>query len=106
MNQDETGASVFASPEELQARLAAIVANSDDAIISKNLDGIVESWNEAAERIFGYTAEEMIGSPITAIIPAERLDEEPRILQRLRRGERVDHFETLRRRKDGRLIDV
>ena len=94
------------SQEQLQARFAAIVANSDDAIVSKNLDGVVQSWNGAAERIFGFTAEEMIGQPILAIIPPDRLHEEPEILDRLKRGERVDHFETVRRRKDGRLIDV
>src|SRR5688500_5870992 len=94
------------SQEQTQARLAAIVANSDDAIVSKNLDGIVQSWNAAAERIFGFTAEEMIGQPILAIIPPERHHEEPAILDRLKRGERVDHFETIRQRKDGRLIHV
>jgi PAS domain S-box-containing protein len=94
------------SKERLQARLAAIVAGSDDAIISKDLSGIVQSWNAAAERIFGYAADEMIGRPILAIIPADRQHEEPEILERLKRGERVDHFETVRRRKDGRLIHV
>lgn len=87
-------------------RLAAIVESSDDAIISKNLDGIISSWNKGAERLFGYTAEEAIGQKITLIIPPDRLDEEPAILDRLRRGERVDHFETLRMRKDGRLLDI
>jgi PAS domain S-box-containing protein len=86
--------------------LAAIVASSDDAIVSKNLDGIIESWNAAAERIFGYTAEEMIGKPIALLVPSDRPDEEPGILARLRRGERVDHFQTVRVRKDGKLIDV
>jgi PAS domain S-box-containing protein len=92
--------------EQAARRLASIVESSDDAIISKNLDGVVTSWNAAAERLFGYAADEMIGRPITTIIPDDRQDEEPRILSRLRRGERVDHFETVRRRKDGRLIDV
>src|SRR6476659_3010731 len=92
--------------DELQARLAAIVATSDDAIVSKNLDGIVQSWNRAAERIFGWTAEEIIGRSITLIIPPERLNEETDILSRIRRGERVDHFETVRMCKDGRRIDV
>src|ERR1700744_121329 len=96
----------MATTEELQARLAAIVATSDDAIVSKDLNGVVQSWNASAERIFGYTAEEMIGRPITTIVPPERGDEEPRILERLGRGERVDHFETIRVRKDGRRIDV
>ncbi|MGN6368840.1 MAG: PAS domain S-box protein [Phycisphaerae bacterium] len=96
----------MSTPDEVQARLAAIVATSDDAIVSKDLNGIVQSWNAAAERIFGYTAAEMIGQPILKIIPPERLDEEPRILERLGRGERVDHFETVRLRKDGRRIDI
>jgi PAS domain S-box-containing protein len=91
---------------ELEGRFEAIVASSDDAIVGKDLNGVVESWNTAAEKIFGYTAEEMIGRPITAIIPPDRQDEEPHILDRLKRGERVDHFETVRVRKDGRKIDV
>src|SRR5688572_23831930 len=91
---------------ELRARLAAIVESSDDAIVSKTLDGVVTSWNQGAERLFGWTAAEMVGRPITVIIPPERLDEEPEILRRLRAGERVDHFETVRRRKDGTPIDV
>ena len=86
--------------------LAAIVASSDDAIISKNLDGIITSWNKSAERIFGYTPEEAIGQHITLVIPQERQSEESDILARLRRGERVDHFSTVRRRKDGSLLDV
>jgi PAS domain S-box-containing protein len=92
--------------EEITGLLAAIVASSDDAIVSKNLDGIITSWNKSAERIFGYTAEEAIGQKITLIIPLERHSEESDILDRLRRGERVDHFHTVRRRKDGGLIDV
>ena len=95
-----------ASTEEAQAFLAAIVASSDDAIISKDLHGIVRSWNQSAERIFGYTAEEMVGKPITILFPPDRLDEEPKILERLHRGERVDHFETVRLRKDGRAVAV
>ena len=94
------------TPDVLQARLAAIVATSDDAIVSKNLDGIVESWNAAAERMFGYTAEEMIGKPIALLVPPERPDEEPGILARLRRGEGVDHFETVRVRKLGQCPDL
>lgn len=81
--------------------LAAIVIGSDDAILTKNLDGIITSWNRGAEQIFGYTAEETIGEPITLIIPPERHDEERDILARICRGERVDHYETIRRRKDG-----
>jgi PAS domain S-box-containing protein len=92
--------------EEITGLLAAIVASSDDAIISKNLDGIVTSWNNSAERIFGYAPEEAIGRHITLIIPPERHAEESDILNRLRRGERVDHFHTARRRKDGSLLDV
>jgi PAS domain S-box-containing protein len=92
--------------EEITGLLAAIVASSDDAIISKNLDGIVTSWNKSAERIFGYTPEEAIGQHITLVIPLERHAEELDILDRLRRGERVDHFQTVRKRKDGSLLDV
>jgi PAS domain S-box-containing protein len=87
-------------------RLAAIVESSDDAIISKDLNGIINSWNKAAERVFGFDAKEAIGQPITILIPPDRQAEEALILQRLRRGERVEHFETVRRRKDGRLLDV
>ena len=92
--------------EEKNGHFAAIVESSDDAIISKTLDGIVTSWNRSAERIFGYTAEEMIGAHITRIVPPDRLDEEPKILDRLKRGERIDHFETKRITKDGRLLDI
>lgn len=87
-------------------RLSAIIESSDDAIISKDLNSMVTSWNESAVRIFGYLPEEMIGQSILKIIPQDRLDEEPTILSQLRQGLRVDHFETLRRRKDGTLIDV
>jgi len=92
--------------ETITGLLAAIVASSDDAIISKNLDGFVTSWNKSAERIFGYTAEEAIGQHVTLIIPPERHAEESGILDRLRRGERIEHFHTVRRRKDGSLLDV
>jgi PAS domain S-box-containing protein len=92
--------------EQASARLAAIVRSSDDAIISKDLDGIITSWNEGAERLFGYTADEVIGRPVAILIPPNRLGEEPQILERLRRGERVDHFETVRMRKDGSLLDI
>ena len=92
--------------EEASQRLAAIVESSDDAIVSKDLDGRITSWNEAAERLFGYKPEEVIGQPITKLIPPDRHDEEPRILERIRRGERIDHYETVRRRKDGTLFDV
>ena len=86
--------------------LASIVESSDDAIVSKNLDGIITSWNRGAERVFGYTAEEAIGQPITIVIPQDRLDEERVILTRIRRGERIDHFETVRQRRHGSLIVV
>jgi PAS domain S-box-containing protein len=86
--------------------LASIVQSSDDAIVSKNLDGIITSWNKGAERIFGYTAEEAVGQPITIIIPQDRQDEERTILTRIRRGERTEHFETVRQHKRGSLIWV
>jgi PAS domain S-box-containing protein len=86
--------------------LASIVESSDDAIISKNLDGIITSWNSGAERVFGYTAGEAIGQPITIVIPQDRQDEERVILTRIRRGERIDHFEAVRQRKNGSLIVV
>lgn len=92
--------------QDASRRLAAIVECSDDAIIGKNLDGIINSWNRSAERIFGYTAEEAIGQHITLIIPPDRRDEETMILDQLRRGVRIDHFETVRMRKDGVLIDI
>ena len=91
---------------QASGRLAAIVESSEDAIISKDLNGIIASWNQAAERIFGYTAEEAVGKPITILIPPDRHDEEPGILARIRRGERVEHYETVRQRKDGSLLDI
>lgn len=96
-------------PENIDERnryFAAIIQSSDDAIISKTLDGIITSWNNSSERIFGYTSQEMIGTHITRIVPNDRLDEEPKILDRLKRGERIDHFETKRITKDGRLLDI
>ncbi|HVZ21209.1 MAG TPA: PAS domain S-box protein [Vicinamibacterales bacterium] len=95
-----------AASERAARHLAAIVATSDDAIVSKDLDGIVMSWNAAAQRIFGYTADEMIGASIRTIIPADRQAEEDRVLATIRSGQRVEHFETIRRRKDGTLIPV
>jgi PAS domain S-box-containing protein len=86
--------------------LASIVRSSDDAIVSKNLDGIITTWNKGAERVFGYTAEEAIGQPITIVIPEDRLNEEHEILTRIRQGERIDHFETIRQGKHGSLIVV
>lgn len=92
--------------EEASLHLAAIVTSSADGIISKNLNGEILSWNAGAERIFGYRAEEVIGKPITILIPPERLDEEPVILDKLRRGELIDHYETVRVAKDGRSVNV
>jgi len=89
-----------------RARLAAIVASSDDVIVSKTLEGLITSWNPAAERTFGWTAEEAIGRHITLIVPEDRRAEEEEVLARLRRGERIDHFETVRITKDGRRIDM
>jgi PAS domain S-box-containing protein len=86
--------------------LASIVESSDDAIVAKDLNGIIKSWNKGAERIFGFAAGEVIGRPITIVIPLERHDEEQEILARIRNGERIDHFETVRQRKDGGLIDI
>jgi two-component system CheB/CheR fusion protein len=92
--------------EELAQRLASIVESSEDAIIGKNFDGIITSWNKSAERLFGYTADEAIGKPVTILIPADRQDEEEAILRHIRSGQRVEHFETIRQRKDGGLIDI
>jgi PAS domain S-box-containing protein len=97
---------MISTTDERLALLAAIVDSSDDAIISKDLNGIIMSWNKGAERLFGYTSEEAIGKPITILIPPDRLQEEPVILERLKKGERVDHFETIRRRKDGMLLEI
>lgn len=92
--------------EQTWALLAAIIDSSEDAVVSKTLNGIVTSWNPAAERLFGFTAAEMIGQPITRVIPAELLHEEAEILGKLRKGERVDRYETVRTTKDGRKLDV
>jgi PAS domain S-box-containing protein len=92
--------------DEAQARLAAIVASSDDAIISKNLNGIITSWNAGATRIFGFTPAEVIGRSVTLLIPPELQDQETAILKRLRKGERIDHFETVRVTKSGQRLDV
>ncbi len=94
------------SPELAAYWLTALIDSADDAIISKTLDGIITSWNKGAERIFGYTPEEAVGKSITMIIPPDHLDEEPAILARLRAGERIEHYETVRMRKDGRLLDI
>src|ERR1700738_1144659 len=86
--------------------IAAIVESSEDAVVTKDLNGIITTWNHGATRLFGYTAEEVIGKPVTILIPAERHDEEPSILARIRRGERIDHYETVRQRKDGSTVDI
>jgi PAS domain S-box-containing protein len=91
---------------EARLRLAAIVESSDDAIIGKTLDGTVTSWNQGAEKFYGYRAHEVVGKPISILAPPDRADEVPKILETLRRGESVTHYETVRRRKDGTLIDV
>jgi PAS domain S-box-containing protein len=92
--------------EEKSAKLAAIIESSDDAIIGKTLDGIITSWNRGAERIFGYTQEEMIGESIFRLIPEDRQEEEPLLVARLKKGERVDHFETKRKTREGILVDL
>ena len=115
--RDESGATVGAvlifrdvsdrkRTDLTRAHLAAIVESSDDAIVSKTLQSIILSWNQGAERLFGYSADEAIGQPITMLLPAERRDEEQQILDRIIRGERIEHFETVRVRKDGRRIDI
>ena len=117
--KDEHGSVLFITAEgrviDIQERkhaalesslLGAIVESSDDAIISKDLNGVITSWNKGAERLFGYTAGEAIGQSIAMLIPPERQDEEPEILARLRRGERVDHFQTIRVRKDGSRLNI
>jgi PAS domain S-box-containing protein len=97
------------APREAKERfrlLASIVASSDDAIISKDLDGIITSWNKGAEKLFGYTAEEAVGKPVTILIPPDQHHEENMILERIRRGERIEHYETVRQRKDASSIVV
>ncbi len=108
MIAEQTGTSDHRFTDDRAAvLLGAIVDSSDDAIISKDLNGVITSWNQSAQRLFGYTAEEAIGKTVAELlIPADRQDEEPDILARLRAGERVDHFETVRRRKDGSLLDI
>jgi PAS domain S-box-containing protein len=92
--------------EATRLQLAAIIESADDAIISKSLDGIITSWNKGAERMYGYSAAEVLGQPISLLIPSGQEDEVPAILERLKRGERIEHYETLRRKKDGTLISV
>jgi PAS domain S-box-containing protein len=93
-------------PPDPTLRLAAIIESSDDAIVSKDLNGIITSWNKGAEALFGYSAEEAIGRSITMVIPADRLSEEDMVLGRIRRGERIEHFDTIRQRKDGTLVPI
>jgi PAS domain S-box-containing protein len=104
--QSQVDAALNIGADQAARRLAAIVESSDDAIVSKDLNGIVMSWNKAAERIFGWKAEEIIGKPITLIIPPELQDDEPRILAKLRAGERIDHFQTIRVRKTGERLNI
>ncbi|MCS3835585.1 PAS domain S-box-containing protein [Pseudomonas sp. JAI111] len=92
--------------DEAALRHDAIVESSDDAIIAKDLMGRIINWNKGAQRLFGYTAEEAIGKPIAILIPQDRANEEPGILERIRRGERIEHYETIRRRKDGSLVEI
>ena len=96
----------FTSPFDVAIHLAAIIASSDDAIVSKTLEGVIMSWNPGAQRIFGYTPDEAIGQNIRLIIPPDRWSEEDEVLARIRRGERIDHFETIRRAKDGHLLNI
>ena len=104
--RNDSEARLSARLEREAFRLAAIVESAEDAIVSKDLDGIIQSWNHGAERIFGYTAQEAIGRSITIVIPDDRLDEEAEVLTRIRAGLAVEHFETVRRRKDGSPIDI
>ena len=92
--------------EELRAHLAAVVESSDDAIVSKTLEGIIRTWNKGAERMFGYTSEEVVGKPVTILMAPDRIGEETEILERLKRGERIAHYETVRVHKDGTPLDV
>ena len=92
--------------EEAGQRLAAIIESSDDAILSKDLNGVITSWNRGAERLFGYAAEEAVGKQTGFLLPPDRHDEEQKILERIRRGERIDQYETIRQRKDGHRIDI
>lgn len=106
MNRDDRSAGVLPAVGDARSHLAAIVDSADDAIVSKNLDGVILSWNRGAERMFGWTAAEAVGRHITLIIPGERRAEEDDILARIRRGEVLDHFETVRIAKDGRRLDI
>src|SRR5258706_287644 len=103
---ESRGTIADARRSELSSLLAAIVDSSDDAIVSKTLEGVITSWNRGAERLFGYTAAEAVGQHISLIIPQDRKAEEIDVLARLRRGEKIDHFETVRRAKDGRQVNI
>lgn len=92
--------------DENAQRIAAIVESSDDAILAKDLNGTIITWNSGAERLFGYTAAEAIGKPVAMLIPLDRPNEEPEILGRIRRGEHIVHYETIRQRKDGSLVEI
>src|SRR5678815_1331526 len=100
------GSNIHDDERALTGWLEAIIESADDAIMSKTLDGILTSWNKAAENIFGYTADEAIGKPVLMLIPEELHDEETMILGKIRRGERIEHFQTTRIAKDGRRIEV
>src|SRR5215475_3438908 len=104
--QDGVRATIEALGQSHAQRLAALVKSSDDAILSVDLDGTIATWNNAAEQLFGYQAEEVVGKSVTVLTPADRQEEEPNILERVGRGEHVQHYETVRLRKDGQSIAV
>jgi PAS domain S-box-containing protein len=106
LNEDSKAEQIALLQQKTEGFLSSVVENADDGIVSKTLEGIVTSWNPGAETLFGYTAEEMIGQSISILIPEEQSDEEPRILERLRRGERIHHYETKRVRKNGDIVDI
>src|SRR5579872_4144217 len=97
---------LWGKAEEEALRLSAMIQSANDAIIGKTTQGIVQTWNPGAERLYGYSAAEMIGRDMTVLLPLDRLDEEAQILERIRRGERVEHFDAVRMHKDGRLLRV
>ena len=104
--EDEAAAAELRRSEHRLRRLAEIVESSDDAIISTDLATIISTWNKGAERLYGYPAEEIIGKPIRVLVPPDRVEEEAAILARIRRGERIEARDTVRKRKDGSLVDV
>lgn len=105
-NQHETDNGVWEPTNSAEGHYKAIIDSSEDAIISKDLNGIIQTWNQGAEKVFGYAAEEVIGKSVTILIPPENHNEEEEILNRIRAGERIEHYETVRRRKDGQLINI